>query len=152
MSFVLSSSYFRGEWRFERVITGGYEAQGHALFALQTEHSDELGYSETGQLFLPDGRQLEAQQTYIFAPMGNRLCIYFDETPPRLFHDLVLSPVHERLEGQGRHHCGDDIYESLYAFLSATQFEVTHIVKGPRKDYVSKTMYWRVSTALEAKS
>jgi tRNA A64-2'-O-ribosylphosphate transferase len=57
------------------------------------------------------------------------------------FEDITLSIA------RAEHPCGRDFYESTYSFYLAhgemARFEVMHKVKGPAKDYVSRSLHTR---------
>ena len=45
------------------------------------------------------------------------------------------------LYGEATHFCVKDIYASSYKFITNKQFEINHVVRGPKKSYTSKAVY-----------
>jgi hypothetical protein len=123
-----------------------------------------FSYHERGTLTDKNGHHFEAEQRYIFALTQNAkpeeeelkapspsffLYILFADTPLRAFHRLspIASPSTPFVfKADSVHICGSDRYESHYFFEADTagnarSFTITHTVTGPRKDYVSHTVY-----------
>jgi hypothetical protein len=103
----------------------------------------QFDYRELGQLRLPDGRALDAERRYVFEEMDGGFAVFFAETPPRLFHRVVLGRAGAGLIGGATHLCGDDRYDSRYEFHADDTFTIEHRVSGPRKRYTSVTCYTR---------
>jgi hypothetical protein len=128
----------KGSWRFTRLIDNGARMEGLAVF---TPRADGwLHYREDGTMRLPDGQTFEAYRSYLYAPMAVGFAVYFDEDPPRLFHEITLS---DDLTGRAPHQCSADLYESEYRFLEDGSFTVVHAVTGPKKSYRMETFYRR---------
>jgi len=72
--------------------------------------------------------------------------VYFAEEPPRLFHQIELRPDGDAFAGSATHACSPDVYRSDYRFLADGTFVIRHAVRGPRKDYVSTTVFRRRET------
>ena len=105
-----------------------------------------LEYSELGTLKLVDGTVLTAKRKYYFKANEKNLEIYFFETPKILFQGIELKIKEENIIGNATHHCGDDFYDSEYVFKANGSFQIKHKVIGPKKNYVSKTNYQKVSS------
>ena len=142
------AAFFRrlaGHWRQARTIAPGGTYTGQASFLACGAGC--LDYVEQGTVTLPDRRQLQATQRYLFALEGPGIAVYFKEDPPRLFHQLnftASSAVGTATAAAG-HLCGDDDYRSLYTIHATDRFTVVHEVNGPRKAYVMTTDYDRTA-------
>ncbi len=133
-----------GHWTLSRAITA---ADGTATFSGTAEfvplQSGALHYTERGVLTLPHGQNLSAFRTYIFQLHETGFTVFFDEIPPRLFHDVKLVPEGAVLLGSVSHFCAPDTYVSSYRFLPDGSFQIVHDVTGPKKSYASTTRYLR---------
>jgi Family of unknown function (DUF6314) len=140
MRWVLND--LQGQWRLDRSIEGHATMQGQAIF--MPADQGWLHYREDGRLVLANGSQFDAAREYIFAPRAQGFSVFFQENPPRLFHDvtLVAGQGGEWL-GEADHPCGEDHYRSLYRFLPDGRFVIRHVVTGPRKGYTMVTGYSR---------
>lgn len=130
-----------GTWAIQRTIEGQATMDGTARFTpLDT---GALRYREEGRLRLADGHEFDAHKEYVFerAPLG--FTVHFAETPLRLFHSIMLRTEGDALKGSATHLCTPDTYYSRYSFDADGSFTVQHVVHGPRKDYVSTTMFRR---------
>lgn len=132
-----------GAWTIRREIIGaGARFSGEAAF--RPLDDGRLAYAEHGRLDLPDGTSLKGEQSYFFTPADDGFAVHFDETPPRLFHDVSLQVLADGgFAGEATHLCVDDIYSSRYLFLPDGSFETTHVVSGPKKDYTVRSIYTR---------
>jgi hypothetical protein len=130
-----------GRWQLLRKVDPGGRLSGHATFTEEGE--DTYHYREEGELTLDrhdDG--LEATRDYIFHLEHATIAVYFGDGPDKgkLFHHLDF---HGLTRAEADHQCGQDHYHSLYEFDFPEEFRITHTVKGPRKDYVSRSVYRR---------
>ncbi|MFD2263302.1 DUF6314 family protein [Lacibacterium aquatile] len=125
-----------GSWTFERRIDNGARMEGTAVFTPRPD--GWLHYREEGTLRLPDGQTFASYRSYLYAQRPNGFAVYFDEAPPRLFHEIALTPD---LTGSAPHQCSADLYESDYRFLPDGSFTVVHQVRGPKKGYRMETTY-----------
>lgn len=137
-----------GLWSLDRTIESSISGEpmavmrGTAVFTLQS--SNAASYSESLVLALQDGPAMPATRQYFYRQDANVLAIFFDEARERPFHRLVLQEtVGGMLLASAVHHCAPDHYDSRYEFRSDGAFAITHLVSGPRKSYVSKTLYVR---------
>jgi hypothetical protein len=125
-------------WELSRTV-GDWNFRGSAAFCAQGP--DELRYEESGILSKQGTPDIAASRRYIYRYEGDRIVIYFDERPARVFQ--VLDPKRApngNWEAQAEHDCLPDHYASRYWFAGETM-QVTHTVRGPRKDYEMVTNY-----------
>lgn len=130
----------QGAWRLSRQISGSHLAYvtGTAVFETTT-HLHELRYSEDVEITLDDGKKLKGHQHYIYRlEDDNKINVYFDGGD-RLFHSICISSEHGS-EHQASHYCQPDTYTTSY-FFEKRGFQIEHRVKGPKKDYISRTTY-----------
>ncbi len=118
---------------------------GTASFIVTSEN--EALYSESVTLALESGHAMPATRRYFYRHESDGLAIYFDEARENLFHRLLLEEADGGLTAADRHLCSPDRYDSRYEFLADGTFRVTHVVDGPRKSYVSRTVYVRQAGA-----
>lgn len=121
------------------MIDDGSSLIGRAFFKRQ--EAETLAYHEQGWLRLANGEGFEAFRRYIFRRTPGGFTVLFAETPPRLFHTILLSAGPDGLTGEAGHDCAPDQYESRYVFRASGRFTVRHVVHGPRKDYTMTTRY-----------
>ena len=139
--------HLRGRWRLDRSIEGHAAMRGRATFAAAEE--GRLHYREDGRLVLASGSEFDATREYIYAPRQHGFSVYFQEDPPRLFHDVVLvAGQGGEWLGEADHPCGEDHYRSFYRFLPDGSFVIRHVVTGPRKGYTMVTNYSRAEPDL----
>ena len=131
-----------GTWELSRSI-GEWKFRGSAVFGVQTPN--ELRYEENGILSRPGTPDIAAFRRYVYRYEADRIAIYFDERPARIFEvlDLERAP-NGHWEAQAEHDCPPDHYTSRYSF-GTDMMLITHVVHGPRKDYEMVTNYRRVS-------
>lgn len=72
-----------------------------------------------------------------------RLRRAFRREPPRLFLAIEVVRDGDALAGSATHLCTPDTYDSSYRFLADGSFVIRHTVHGPRKDYLSATVFRR---------
>lgn len=127
-----------GTWHFTRAIDNGARMDGTAVFTPRAE--GWLHYREDGTMRLPDGQTFQSYRSYLYAPIEGGFAVYFDEDPPRLFHEIHLGPD---LIGGAPHQCAADLYDSRYQFHPDGSFTLVHAVTGPKKGYRMETLYRR---------
>jgi hypothetical protein len=128
-----------GQWYLERTYDNGSKVIGTANVVKKT--NSEYEYSEEGVMTLSDGKSLVCSRKYIYKPIPNGFAIYFFETPSKLFQNVVLKNNNGTLCAQATHFCVNDIYASSYSFFPDGHFEITHVVRGPKKTYTSKAIF-----------
>ena len=135
-------SALAGTWELSRTV-GDWKFRGSAVFCVQAQN--ELRYEENGILSKQGTPDIAAFRRYIYRYEADRIAIYFDERPLRIFQVLDLTRAASgNWQAQAEHHCPPDHYASRYAFAPETML-ITHVVHGPRKDYEMVTNYRRVS-------
>lgn len=119
----------------------------------------EYLYVENGKFTTTTGSALQATRHWIWryhnsaaaeAPISVHFVKVDGETEDYVYNMLTFPPK-ERLQSangglvlkaRAEHPCGEDLYVSTYDFNMATgKFEVQHEVKGPSKNYISRTTY-----------
>ncbi|MBB3177745.1 DUF6314 family protein [Variovorax sp. Sphag1AA] len=130
-----------GSWDLDRTIEDQATMTGTARFTRQ--HADVLAYREEGRVRLADGKVLDAHREYRFERAPRGFTVFFAEEPPRVFHQIELACDGDAFAGHATHLCSPDIYDSSYRFLADGTFVIGHTVRGPRKDYVSATLFKR---------
>ncbi|WP_222130004.1 DUF6314 family protein [Bordetella genomosp. 13] len=128
-----------GAWTFERGISNQASMTGQARFL--PGQGDHLRYEESGTLVLPTGQAIQAHRSYLYFALEHGFSVWFDEAEPRLFHEVRLAADGDVLRGAATHPCGADQYDTVYEFRPDGSFMIRHDVKGPRKDYVSVTVF-----------
>lgn len=131
-----------GEWSLQRNIEGQATMSGVASFTL-LETTGMLKYREEGRIRLADGKEFDGHREYVFERSPGGFVVHFAETPPRLFHAIVIVRDGDALAGSATHLCTPDTYDSSYRFLPDGSFTIRHVVQGPRKDYLSATVFTR---------
>jgi hypothetical protein len=130
-----------GWWVLSRSIDNGGSMVGSA--AISRRDDGRYDYREAGRLTLADGQTMEAERRYIFATEADGFAVFFAETPPLLFHRVVLERTGPTLVANGIHLCGADHYDTSYEFRADGSFTIRHVVTGPRKRYAMETRYTR---------
>ena len=131
-------SALAGTWELSRTISE-WKFRGSAVFSAQGPN--ELRYEENGILSKQGNADISAFRRYLYRYEADRIAIYFDEHPERLFQVLDLQRAQNgSWEAQAEHPCPPDHYASRYSFGAGTIL-ITHVVHGPRKDYEMVTSY-----------
>jgi len=134
-----------GSWTLTRDIVGAARMTGTAVF--RRLPSGLFAYREEARVQLENGRSHTGSQNYFYERAPGGFLVHFAEEPMRLFHAVAIAPQGDALVGTTTHLCIADTYDSRYVFRADGSFEVTHTVKGPRKDYVSRTVFTRLPPA-----
>lgn len=130
-----------GAWNLERTIEGQATMTGTAVFT--ATEAGLLKYREEGRIRLADGKEFDGHREYLFERAPDGFLVHFAEAPPRLFHAIEVVRDGDALAGSATHLCTPDTYDSRYRFLPDGSFTIRHTVRGPRKDYLSATVYTR---------
>lgn len=134
-----------GAWALQREIADTARMTGTAVFTRLP--SGLFDYREEARVQLANGRSHAGSQRYFFESAAAGFSVHFAEEPMRLFHTVIIEAQGDGLAGATTHLCVADTYDSRYAFRPDGSFEVEHTVKGPRKDYVSRTVFTRLPSA-----
>ena len=121
-----------GRWHLKRTYDNGSILIGTALITKKSEL--KFDYHEQGVITLNNGKQLQSSRKYIYKPSSSGFDIYFYENPDELFQNIVLKDKNGTLYAEA-------IYASSYKFITNQQFEINHVVRGPKKSYASKALY-----------
>lgn len=147
-------AFHENKWTFKRILTGKPSdgtAHGQAQFSFS--NPEELLYKEQGKLILSSNIPLDITQKYLYVydKSQDNLTVYFvDEKNQRgsIFHTINFQSKQSSDIGwiaTGEHLCSQDHYSAHYLFvfngINLSRFEITYTVKGPTKDYVSKTIF-----------
>lgn len=135
---MVTAAAFVGPWALQRTIRDHLHGQhgtlqGQAIFT--ATGSMHLSYEEIGTLTLESGAQLEAKRRYFWAFTPDIVIVTFEDGRP--FHQFT--PVGHAVGTD--HPCGDDFYTVRYDFTAWPQWRAVWTVKGPRKNYVSTSLY-----------
>jgi hypothetical protein len=147
-------SLHESKWTFERTITGKpSDGVAHGRAQFNFSQAQELLYNEQGKLILPSQIPLDITQKYIYIYDEDKdlMTVYFVDNQNKrgsLFHTISFQSKHSSQNGwiaNGEHLCSQDYYSVSYLFvfnaINLSHFQITYSVKGPTKDYVSKTMF-----------
>lgn len=158
-----------GEWVMERGIANFRDdglagtVTGSAKFEKRdptaSDTAAEYLYVENGNFTTTNGMVLQATRRWVWryhdsdgteAPISVHFVKADDKTEDYVYNMLTFPPTRgaERANGdlvlkaRAEHPCGEDFYVSTYEFNMAMGiFEVQHEVKGPSKNYISRTTY-----------
>lgn len=137
----------------------------HPRYPTAEGFDSEYLYVEQGSFVNEAGLTFGASRRYVYryCEAKDRITVWFvkedGKTVDYFFHDLgfeVEGGPEGRKDGwvaRADHLCIKDMYESMYRFefrgANVRVLEVVHKVKGPAKDYVSRTTYSRESRGKE---
>ena len=126
-----------GQWQLRRTIVDRFagdtnHAHGTASF-VRGAAAHQLIYTETGIVQLvATGKELRFQRSYIYKLEHDQLVIYLNDgvTKGKVFQ--ALTPLDDSCQFKGEDHlCRSDVHSGHYRFVSATEFEIEQVVKGP---------------------
>lgn len=128
-----------------RTLSNGSSLKGTAMFTQVSPIF--LHYEEQGTLVLNSQNSLQASRHYDYILNINTIDIYFDAKNKTLFQTLIFEN-YRPFQCKAVHDCHPDTYHSNYNFKmnagSIAEFTIKHDVKGPRKNYVSLSKYYKV--------
>jgi hypothetical protein len=128
-----SLSDFAGTWQLTREISQvGAPTATFSGQAVWSSDGEGLSYVERGTLSIQGQTPMTAERRYRWDADLN---IYFDDG--RFFHQV---PVHG---GEAGHWCDPDQYDVVYDFADWPVWTCRWQVKGPRKDYVLISKYFK---------
>lgn len=141
-------SYFLGDWRVQRVISGFGEITGQAMFQVSDESEQYLDFKEA--MVLPNVQKSAQDQkpnafrTYQYRMTEEGFDIFFSDGATK--GELFLSFAFTQASLLTSHHlCIKDHYDAMFEFLSPDEFELSFSVVGPKKDYSILTRFTRVN-------
>ena len=131
---------FAGEWTLRRMIMdrlSGRTARfaGTARYASAAEG---LRCVEEGRLIWPGIAPLSGRRVCIWRAEGDGIAVEFEDGRP--FHRFVPAGTADAV-----HECAPDLYRARYDFVNWPKWGVRWSVRGPRKDYVMVSRYFRLS-------
>ncbi|KAK5175386.1 uncharacterized protein LTR77_000525 [Saxophila tyrrhenica] len=156
---------FHGKWNITRKIQSASSTfpsgvlEGTASFHPRLPTIDKFDleyiYVESGTFTTSTGFAMNASRRYVYryTEATDSLSVWFVKPDKPLevdylFHELqFVKPAEARKAGaciaKADHLCIKDMYTTSYRIplrgIALREFEVTHIVKGPEKDYVATT-------------
>ena len=135
----LTLSDFIGTWRLERQIDD--RLTGAPLYfsgvAVLSPGGDGLLYHEQGALRPTGGQVMQSSRSYRWRAVDGRIAVDFDDRRP--FHEF--DPVARIAEAQ--HWCDPDDYTVRYDLADWPLWQTHWRVRGPRKDYLMTSRYFR---------
>ena len=136
-------SYFQGDWKLHRVISGFGEMAGQATFRLNSGNDPRLDYKEAVMLPSVGEQKANAFREYEYRMTDAGFDIFFSDGATK--DQLFLSFVFAQASTLTSHHlCIKDHYNAEFVFLSDNEFELSFSVVGPKKDYSIQTRFTRL--------
>ena len=137
----------RGHWAIDRQIEPGGHFSGTAAFTQRS--ADSLLYRETGRLVLDNGTAMDGENSYVYALRNGDIEVSFADGPSRGRHFIDISmpadhPDDLPIVSADRHLCRLDTYDATVRIETRALFTLTYVVKGPKKSYVSRSVYRRL--------
>ena len=131
---------FEGDWRLTRVVddNAGGEAMRFGGLASLSWDGVGLTYAEEGRWTVGSYAGLAASRTYLWRAEGATIAVLFEDGRP--FHRF--QPVSTG-RAESSHDCPPDLYAATYDFALPADWALQWRVRGPRKDYLSRTEYRR---------
>ncbi len=150
----------QGSWNTRRVFSNNEFFVGKARFKPCKHENNALHYKEKGTYHQMNGQEIVASQQYIYRLSNNQISAYFVDRETgtnvkntnRLFHILQFEEkqkIEKSSVAKASHLCAADTYKTRYEFISEDEFNIIHIVKGPKKDYNSSTFFRRIKDSAE---
>lgn len=129
-------------WKLDRTISGDASFTGETIF--EWLEPDVLRMQESGNISMADGQEIAASRNWIWKLEGeNRLHIFYDEIPPRSYHNLDLILEDDIWIGEATHICKPDIYLGRYR-LDTNLLTINQKIDGPNKNYALTSIYSRI--------
>lgn len=131
---------FEGEWRLERVVDDyfGRETMRFAGTARLFRDDAGLTYEEQGSWSAGSYTGLAANRRYLWRVEGGGIAVFFEDGRP--FHRFEPT---EHGRASARHDCPPDLYAATYDLALPERWTLHWRVRGPRKDYHSRTDFLR---------
>ena len=151
------STYFKGDWKFERKIqfAGSMalyaQANGDAILE-KGEEENVLQYHEKGILKMAETQhQHPFFRKYKYNITAEGLDIFFNDELTRnfnLYQQYILETATNKLVPKEIHVCNKDLYEGDFSFTDAAHFIHTSVITGPLKNYIITSEYSKIDTLL----
>lgn len=146
----------KGAWRFKRVISDNGIVNGVAEF--KEAKPETLHYREEGEWLNADQIfRISKEYQYCYDAKADKITVYFFEQgqADKIFHEIKLVSLTDKesiAQGSGEHQCEADHYKAQYRFFNQNKFSLFYQVKGPKKDYISETIFNREESGSAAVS
>lgn len=147
-----------GKWRMCRTLISRHPmtlpsgtVEGAAIFT--PLNKNELHYRESGQFITDSDKRfaIQSDYTYVFHEQTAKLAKYSAQNQEKMDFlynlEIANTSANEYLIARGQLLCGSDNYAATYEFdgvVDFNKFSLTYVVKGPKKDYTSVTLFERV--------
>jgi len=135
------AQYLKGSWQLTRLI-GDYANQETGQFVGRAEFVgdlERLEYHESGAVKLGHFRG-DATRAYQFTfPKPHVAFVKYPDGKPF----FVLECVNQ--QGFCQHHCGDDNYQGRLRIINDHEWQMTWVVRGPKKSYLLESHYLRAN-------
>ena len=128
-----------GQLRLERTYSGDEKATGVLDIDQVNDHFFQC--HEYGTMILPTGYEGDFSKKFSLRFEGEIIKIYCDHATEGVYQFITPFLKDDEWIASGIHHCIDDIYKTDYAFSMARGFSVVHTVAGPKKNYISTSIY-----------
>lgn len=140
--------WLTGTWQLEREFAAYGRGAGRADFTPVPEHAGTLHYAEHLRFALAaNGRLYEGTREFRYHLDGDRLAITFWEEPRRgsaYLRLTVTATADGGFGANGRHPCGEDVYEHAFRWHPAADRFLTDVsIVGPRRHHRVLTHYRR---------
>jgi len=135
---MLTQADFAGVWLLRRQIDDRLSKQTGEFDGTATLIDGTGGgliYDEKGTMKLGDGPAMTAERRYLWSFDAGRIDVTFADGAP--FHSFMPAG---HVAGTD-HPCGADFYTVRYNFTAWPVWSAVWTVTGPRKDYVSTSVY-----------
>ncbi len=135
---MLTRADFAGTWLLRRQIDDRLSKQTGEFDGTATLSKDTNGgltYFETGAMKFGGGPVMTAERRYLWAFEAGHIDVNFADGVP--FHRFIPKG---HVAGTD-HPCGADFYTVRYDFRAWPEWSAVWTVTGPRKDYVSTSVY-----------
>ncbi|KAB8336687.1 hypothetical protein FH972_020998 [Carpinus fangiana] len=164
--FVARAAFraMQGNWKIRRQLDSRLPeypsgeligiASFHPRRPTDGSYDAEYLYVESGTLKTQQGLSMQASRrfAYRYQELTDQITVWFvkedGKTVDYLYNDLLFdhNPV-DAWTAKSDHLCIADMYRSEYTFrfrgMHLRDFAIKHAVKGPKKDYISDTLYER---------
>jgi hypothetical protein len=129
-----------GTWNLQRKISNQLPIIGTAVIHSINEFT--VSYQEEVLTPLLKGKVIKGTQEYRLEKNSDFLEIFFCNglNAGQIFQRFLFNAS----QSKSIHICAKDQYRSTWIWLNEESFQLKHEVKGPRKDYVMITNYFKI--------